>query len=803
MKFSRILSGILAATVAATSLIGAMSITASAVNEDDYFQYSYNIYVFNPPEYIVTLKTDADFSKLNNGELVVPDTFDDGTNGSANVSISSLSASSTGNDTIKSIKTKSSMFSVNMRAFRYLNALEKVEYTNTGVLKANNRTFDSCSPTLKDIYIHASSVEFKETISPKQVFKTFIDNEGSKIHVYSETVKQQIIEGTAGASAPVTEDKIIVEASELPTPEVTVACEDIDYATPDGFKPTATVILKGAPVENPTVTYLLYDDADCTKLTNGNGNISWSRIPVGTYYIRATVVGNDSYQSARSKPLEVHVKEVVLDKTQLNEAIEAATSFKKSAVEGDYDSDAWRNVFGSHMALETAQTIAKDQNNYYGQTDIDSATKTLNEALEKLENSPADATAEWAELEKAIADAEALDKNEYTADSYSKLESALKSAKALTKETATKTKIEKAIESINTAIEGLVIDQVIIPAEGPIAYIYKGGKTTAIANGTADESMVGAAQIKFTFDCAADTGFNPNASIEIKAVVSGTENYNKFAGSDGAYKTGTTGWEVTLPLTNPIASGDSYELSGSTYAWNDAADYVYAITKVEFLDATGHILKTITDKTVAREELDAVIAEADEIDAAAYTEESYSELTKAIEAAKALTDESTVEELKAAAGAIKDAIAALVEVSKGNDVSGTVTTPGTDAEVTVTVATADGETVTEAKAANGEYTIPELEDGEYVITFAAEGYVTRSYTATVTNGEIDIEAELHAVGDINGDGIITTVDVGLANAHAKATKTLEDYDFEVAEVSGDEKITTVDVGMINATAKGA
>ena len=800
MKFKRILSGILAATVAATSLIGAMSITASADGEDEYFTYMYNPYVFNPAEYAATLKKDADFSKLNNGELVLPDTFDDGTNGPANVSISNLSASSTGNDTIKSIKTKSSLFSINMRAFRYLNALEKIEYTNTGTLKVNNRTFRDCSKTLKDIYVHASSVEFKDGMY-NDAFQTFIGNEGAKIHVYSETVKQQIIEGTASGSYPVTEDKIIVEASELPTPEVTVACEDIDYATPDGFKPTATVTLEGAPVENPTVTYLLYDDADCTKLTNGNGNISWNRIPVGTYYIRATVVGNDSYQSARSKPLEVHVKEVVLDKTKLNEAIEAATSFKKSAVEGDYDSDAWRNVFGSKMALETAQTIANDQNNYYGQTDIDSATKTLSEALEKLENSPADATAEWAELEKAIADAEALDKNEYTADSYSKLESALKSAKALTKETATKTKIEKAIESINTAIEGLVIDQVIIPAGGPIAYIYKGGQTTAIANGTADESMVGAAQIKFTFDCATDTGFNPNASIEIKAVVSGTENYNKFAGSDGAYKTGTTSWEVTLPLTNPIASGDSYELSGSTYAWSNAADYVYAITKVEFLDATGHILKTITDKTAAQDELDAVIAEAEAIDAAAYTEESYSELTKAIEAAKALTDESTVEELKAAADAIKDAIAALVEVSKGNDVSGTVTTPGTDAEVTVTVATADGEAVAEVAAANGEYTIPELEDGEYVITFAAEGYVTRSYTATVTNGEIDIEAELHAVGDINGDGNITTVDVGLANAHAKATKTLEGYDFEVAEVSGDDIITTVDVGIINSTAK--
>ena len=213
----------------------------------------------------------------------------------------------------------------------------------------------------------------------------------------------------------------------------------------------------------------------------------------------------------------------------------------------------------------------------------------------------------------------------------------------------------------------------------------------------------------------------------------------------------------------------------------------------------GLVQLVVTDFTA----LNDAIKDAEALTADKYTEDSYAKLTAAVEAGKtvAANTEATQVEVDSATTAIKDAIAALVEISKGNDVSGTITTPGTDAEVTVTVATADGEAVSEATAANGEYTIPELEDGEYVITFAAEGYVTRSYTATVTNGEIDIEAELHAVGDINGDGNITTVDVGLANAHAKATKTLEGYDFEVAEVSGDDIITTVDVGIINSTAK--
>ncbi len=243
-------------------------------------------------------------------------------------------------------------------------------------------------------------------------------------------------------------------------------------------------------------------------------------------------------------------------------------------------------------------------------------------------------------------------------------------------------------------------------------------------------------------------------------------------------------------------------------ALNDAKNAVDRTKNIMEQDTVDGYAQAIEDAIAALEYKPADYTKVDEAiakipaDLSIYTEESVAALNAAVDAVdrtKNITEQETVDGY---AQAIEDAIAALVEVSKGNDVSGTVTTPGIDAEVTVTVATADGETVSEAKAANGEYTIPELEDGEYVITFAAEGYVTRSYAATVTNGEIDIEAELHAAGDINGDGIITTVDVGLANAHAKGSKTLEDYDFEVAEVSGDEKITTVDVGMINATAKG-
>lgn len=58
------------------------------------------------------------------------------------------------------------------------------------------------------------------------------------------------------------------------------------------------------------------------------------------------------------------------------------------------------------------------------------------------------------------------------------------------------------------------------------------------------------------------------------------------------------------------------------------------------------------------------------------------------------------------------------------------------------------------------------------------------------------------LGDINGDGEITTVDVGLANAHARNTKLLNDEQSKIADINGDGKVTTADVGIINSHARG-
>lgn len=72
-----------------------------------------------------------------------------------------------------------------------------------------------------------------------------------------------------------------------------------------------------------------------------------------------------------------------------------------------------------------------------------------------------------------------------------------------------------------------------------------------------------------------------------------------------------------------------------------------------------------------------------------------------------------------------------------------------------------------------------------------------SITTFVVNGVSD-----KGIGDINGDGQITTADVGLANSHAKGVKLLSGEKFNLADVNGDGKVSTADVGMINSHAKG-
>ena len=221
------------------------------------------------------------------------------------------------------------------------------------------------------------------------------------------------------------------------------------------------------------------------------------------------------------------------------------------------------------------------------------------------------------------------------------------------------------------------------------------------------------------------------------------------------------------------------------------------------LDAAVKALAVLIDYTA----LDKAIADGEAVDITKYTDESVKTLTDAITAGKAVKEnaEATQDDVDNAVKAINDAIAALETKPVTGAVSGkiVVSDGNAETEMTVTATAADGTETSVTATSMGTYTIENLALGEYTLTISGGKYVERTYEITVTEGSIDKEVNLNPLGDINGDGKVTTADVGMANSHAKGVKILEGYAFDCANVKNtDAEVTTADVGMINSHAKG-
>lgn len=416
-----------------------------------------------------------------------------------------------------------------------------------------------------------------------------------------------------------------------------------------------------------------------------------------------------------------------------------------------------------------------------------------------------DKTEVFSELKQLILKVEAYGSEDFTKESYADLASTLEAVKLLTEESSFE-ELALAKEAIEIALGNLEIDPGIIEDPGDVLIkVYKGGVEAVLDTYTADEIAAGVTKIRVTFDCADDVDFGQYASIELKATVGTTENWEKYTGSAATSASGQTGCAVELPLTNAIAKGNSVRLTAYTYAWNGAADYVYGITKVEYINEVGQILKVITDRTIAYDDLQADIAKAEKIEQGDYTDESFAVLQTAIGTAKLVADNAEKAVIDEAREALSKAIEGLTTepIIVTGTVSGTIKVSDSDdsTEMTVTAVSSDGTETTVTATSIGTYTIENLEAGDYTLTVSGGKYTDRSYEITVTEGENTQDVELNPYGDINGDGKITTADVGMANSHAKGVITLTDYGFACADVKTDGSITTADVGMINSHAK--
>lgn len=82
--------------------------------------------------------------------------------------------------------------------------------------------------------------------------------------------------------------------------------------------------------------------------------------------------------------------------------------------------------------------------------------------------------------------------------------------------------------------------------------------------------------------------------------------------------------------------------------------------------------------------------------------------------------------------------------------------------------------------------------GGKVIITARTSSGTRATCEVTVNGPVD-----YLPGDINGDGKVNIIDVGLVNDHVKNKKLLTEEQLKRADVDGNGKVNIIDVGMIN------
>ena len=140
------------------------------------------------------------------------------------------------------------------------------------------------------------------------------------------------------------------------------------------------------------------------------------------------------------------------------------------------------------------------------------------------------------------------------------------------------------------------------------------------------------------------------------------------------------------------------------------------------------------------------------------------------------------------------------------DVSGSVTSFLTGAEKVTLELIPEGESEakysTEVYGNSTTYTLGGVPEGKYTLRVSKKNHVTRDYEITVSGGPVTQDVKIHPLGDINGDGKVTTVDYGRTNSHARGKTTLTGYEFRCADVTKDNKVTTADAGKINSHARG-
>ena len=144
----------------------------------------------------------------------------------------------------------------------------------------------------------------------------------------------------------------------------------------------------------------------------------------------------------------------------------------------------------------------------------------------------------------------------------------------------------------------------------------------------------------------------------------------------------------------------------------------------------------------------------------------------------------------------------ILPIETGSTVSGAITSYIRDEAVTVELLQNDAVvyTATTEAGKNVSYSIDGVADGDYILRVSKPDHATRDYEITVSGDTVQ-DAKICPMGDVSGDGKVTTKDSAVANAAAMKTSPLTGYALKCGDVvKNDGKVTTADASRINAHA---
>ena len=273
--------------------------------------------------------------------------------------------------------------------------------------------------------------------------------------------------------------------------------------------------------------------------------------------------------------------------------------------------------------------------------------------------------ADFSDLQDAIAAADALDAEDYTTSSWAAFETVLNAAKELTEESSA--------EQISNAIASLSAAQAALEARASQASIDALAATVANAEALRDQYTSEAFADVDAAIQAANALIAEPADASSAEVVAATLNIAEAVQQLNASQSAEA-LKKDLEETIANAKVQVEEAVNARPGKIEAAEAAIAAgesvladekaTADDYKEAITNITKAVQElwDIVSKDELNAVIEEAEAITAEGYTEDSYNALQNAITAAKevAANDDATTTDVTNAITSVLDAIAGLV-----------------------------------------------------------------------------------------------------------------------------------------------